>query len=697
MSATSAPQTTRDLGRSSRRLRRWLALSPDVLAPAVAVYGVTAILCALIRLPGWLAVVACFVAAFVACRYLGAPRIRADKTSDRDVSIVVSVWLGATAFAIFCCVTAGQWFVVERDPGFYSTTAKWFGSHNAFPLDAGTADMTRAVHGLTGAGYAYVQIWPGSILSQGGPLLPIMLGHFQHIFGPMGLMWGNAILTGLALVTLFAWARRFLPGWWAVVPSLLMAIALPTLYVARSAFSEGITMILLFGGLALLTKALSNADSRLAVLAAATMGATTFARLDGVAVGGLVAVLAVGIWVVASDHEPGPVRDVAYGVALHAVAVPIVAICVYSVTTPEYLYRLRWETLSEAVGLVIGAFLVTRLANNVITVRGWISERTKTHKDVVYSTVTWVFTAAFLFLTSRPLWEKVRLTLDLKDGYQHEVALVQIMNGQTPDQARTYDELTTVSTAWYFGWFLLAMSVVGLVWFAVRSRLEDRDAWTPILGSFGVLLPLYFWAWHITPDQLWASRHLLMLGYPVLILLATFTASRITSLLPRRGFSIVLRAAVAAALITGFILPTATTTQPVALVHQYDGIGTMLDSTCALIAKKTVDRDHTFVLITGGYAGSLQTTLRMFCDVPVVRTEDFAGPKAQKAIDELKVWAAKTGWHMISVNVEPSVPSSIVIDSVINQTTPLYWRTLDSAPNKTFDKSYRVTVVSLGS
>jgi hypothetical protein len=87
----------------------------------------------------------------------------------------------------------------------------------------------------------------------------------------------------------------------------------------------------------------------------------------------------------------------------------------------------------------------------------------------------------------------------------------------------------------------------------------------------------------------------------------------------------------------------------------------------------------------------------MFCDVPVVRTEDFAGPKAQKAIDELKVWAAKTGWHMISVNVEPSVPSSIVSDSVINQTTPLYWRTLDSAPNKTFDKSYRVTVVSLGS
>ena len=697
MSATSTADVTLTAQRSVSRIRRWLALSPDIIAPGIAVYGVTAIACALIHLPGWLAVVASIAAAGFVGRYVCAPRIGADKTSDRDVSVVVSVWLGAVAFAVFCCITAGQWFVVERDPGFYSTTAKWFGSHNSFPLDAGTADITRAVPGLTGAGYAYVQIWPGSILSQGGPLLPILLGHFQHIFGPMGLMWGNAILTGLALVALFAWARRFLPGWWAVVPPLLMAIALPTLYVARSAFSEGITMILLFGGLALLTKALSQADPRLAALAAATMGATTFARLDGVAVGGLVAVLAAGIWVVASDHEPGQVRDTAYRIALPAAVVPLIAICVYSVTTPEYLYRLRWETMSEAVGLIIGAFVVTRCANNVITIRGWISDRTKTHKDVVYSTVTWVFVAAFLFLTSRPLWEKVRLTLDLKDGYQHEVSLVQVMNGQVPDQARTYDELTTVSTAWYFGWFLLAMAVLGLIWFAARSRSEDRDAWTPVLGSFGVLLPLYFWAWHITPDQLWASRHLLMLGYPVLILLATFAAARVTSLVPRSGFGLVVRSVVAAVIVACFVFPTATTTKPVALVRQYDGIGTMLDRTCDAIAKKTVDRDHTFVLITGGYAGSLQTTLRMFCDVPVVRTEDFAGPKAQRAIEDVKDWAARTGWHIISVNVEPSVPSTVVRDSVINQTTPLYWRTLDSAPNKTFEKSYRITVVSLES
>jgi hypothetical protein len=607
--------------------------------------------------------------------------------------MAAAVWLGVSAFIVFCCATAGQWFVIERDPGFYSTTGRWFANHNSFPLESGTTAITSAVPGLTGASYAYVQLPSGNILSQGGPLLPILLGHFQRFFGFSGLMWGNAILTGLALVALFAWSRRFLTGWWAVLPPTAMAVALPTLYVARSAFSEGVTMLFLFGGLGLLTITLARADARLASLATATMGATTFSRLDGVAVGGLVAVLALGIWLIASDREPWAAADVAQRAVIPAVAVPFAAICVYAITTPEYIFRLRWETASEFIGLVLGAFLVSQMATRVVRIRGWLSERFSTHQDVVYRTVTWVFTGAFLFLTSRPLWEKVRLPLDLKDGYQHEVAMVQVMNGQTPDQARTYDELTTVSTAWYFGWFVLAMSVVGLIWFAIRSRRENRDVWAPVLGSLGVLLPLYFWAWHITPDQLWASRHLEMLGYPVLLLLAVFAVSRLLSLVPRQGLPGVLRPAVATAAVMAVLVPTVLTTKPVALVRQYDGIRTMFDRTCAEIDQAITDPDHSVVLITGGYAGSLQTPIRMFCDVPVVRTQDFSGPRATAAIAKLRLWAAREGWKIIDVRVDPAMSWSTPQPSQILQTTPLYWRTLDSAPNRTFTKSYLVTVV----
>ncbi|MEI6230686.1 MAG: hypothetical protein WCP81_08135 [Actinomycetes bacterium] len=676
------------------QMSRKLFASVDLVAPALAVYGVVALVCALLRTPCWLAVVAATLATVFTVRRLMA----ADSTQEPTrsaVAMVATVWVGVTGFVIFCCVTAGQWFIIERDPGFYSTTGRWFADHNSFPLESGTTAITSAVPGLTAASYAYVQLPSGNILSQGGPLLPILLGHFQRLLGPYGLMWGNAILTGLALVALFAWARRFLPSWWAVVPSLTMAVALPTLYVARSAFSEGATMVLLFGGLALLTRALQRADSRMAWIATATMGATTFSRLDGVAVGGLVAVAATGIWVLGSDREPWKARHVAYRAVIPAVVVPFIAISIYAITTPEYLFRLRWETASEFIGLVLGAFIVTRLANNIMPIRGWISARTSTHADVLYRGVTWLCTIAFLFLTSRPLWEKVRLTLDLKDGYQHEVALVQMMNGQVPDQARTYDELTTVSTAWYFGWFVLGLSVVGLVWFALRSRSEDRDSWAPILGSFGVLLPLYFWAWHITPDQLWASRHLLMLGYPVLILLATFAASRLSGLIPASGGLLPIRVTAVAILVALFLVPTMLTTKPVALVRQYDGMGTMIGKTCDLIAAKTVDPEHTVVLITGGYAGALQTPMRMFCEVPVVRTEAFTGPKAASAVIDLKRWAQANRWHIINVEADPGIGSASSGDSEVAQTVTLYWRTLDSAPSKTFDRSYLVTVDAL--
>jgi len=674
------------------RIRRIFVASVDLVAPVLAVYGVVALLCALVRIPGWVAVVASFVAAGFAARRMFSTVAPSSEPTASDVGMVASVWAGAVAFVVFCCVTAGQWFVIERDPGFYSTTGRWFATHNSFPLESGTTAITSAVPGLTGASYAYVQLPSGNILSQGGPLLPILLGHFQRFFGLSGLMWGNAILTGLALVALFAWSRRFLSGWWAVLPPLTMAVALPTLYVARSAFSEGVTMVFLFGGLALLTRALKLADVRLAVIATATMGATTFSRLDGVAVGGLVAVLALAIWVVASDREPWMAAAVARRAVIPAVLVPFIAISIYAITTPDYLWRLRWETSSEFVGLVLGAFLVLYLAKKVLPIRAAISERFSTHEDVIYRAITWVFTGTFVFLTSRPLWEKARLTLDLNDGYQHEVALVQVMNGQTPDQARTYDELTTVSTAWYFGWFVLGLSIVGLVWFALRTRYEDRDMWAPVLGSFGVLLPLYFWAWHITPDQLWASRHLLMLGYPVLILLATFAISRVVGLVPRQGRVAFLRPAIALALALLFLVPTVTTTKPVAFVRQYDGIATMLDKTCAAINSKITDSDHTVVLITGGYAGALQTPIRMFCDVPVVRTQDFSGPQALTAITRLKVWAAQSGWKIVDVQVDASVSWANVRPSQILQTTTLYWRTLDSAPNKTFTKTYLVTV-----
>jgi len=678
----------------ARERGRLLVASVDLVAPVFAVYGVVALFCALVRIPGWLAIVAATMAAVFATRRL-LTGDSADVPTRSAVAMAASVWAGAIGFTIFCCATAGQWFIIERDPGFYSTTGRWFADHNSFPLESGTTAITSAVSGLTAASYAYVQLPSGNILSQGGPLLPILLGHFQRLLGPSGLMWGNAVLTGLALVALFAWARRVLPGWWAVLPSLTMAVALPTLYVARSAFSEGATMVMLFGGLAILTRALQQADSRLAWIATATMGATTFCRLDGVAVGGLVAVAAVGIWVLGSDREPWRAREVAYRAVIPAVVVPFIAISVYAITTPEYLFRLRWETASEFIGLVLGAFVVSRLANNIMPIRGWISSRSSTHQDVLYRVLAWLCIVVFVFLTSRPLWEKVRLTLDLKDGYQHEVAIVQMMNGQVPDQARTYDELTTVSTAWYFGWFVLGLAVVGLIWFALRSRTEDRDAWAPILGSFGVLLPLYFWAWHITPDQLWASRHLLMLGYPVLILLATFAAARLTGLIPRVGGLRAIRVVVAAVLVALFLVPTMSTTKPVALVRQYDGVGTMIGKTCDLIASKTVDPERTVVLITGGYAGALQTPLRMFCDVPVVRTEQFTGPKATQAIVDLKQWAATNNWRIVNVEVDPAIGSGNTTASQVRHTATLYWRTLDSAPSKTFERSYLVTVEAL--
>jgi len=696
-----------------RWARLWL-LSPDLVAPAVMVFGSVAVLGALVRLPGVVALVVSVVAMVATTVFLAGRLPTPSNVSVSDRVLVGAVWLGVVVWIIFCCRTAGEWFLVERDPGFYATTAKWFATHNEFPIQNGTADITNAIRGLTSTGYGYYDAGPGQEFSQGGPLLPVMLGHLQRILGPSGLPWGNVIFAGLGLVAFFAWARRIVPGWWALLAPATCALALPVLYMARSTFSESVALLLCVGGFALLTDGFVRASPRLIALGSLTAATATLDRPDGVAVGGLVVVAATGIWLLTTDRDPGLARRVTMAAVAPAVLMPLVSLVIYAVVTPGYLLHLKWEVGSEVLVLLAAAFVVVLLGHRLSWVRGRWSDLVDHNRGLVARGTALFSLAALVFLTMRPLWTKVHVELDLKNGYQQEVAGVQRMNDQVVDPSRTYDELTTVSTSWYFGWVVLVLAGLALLVFAltkgpgVHSRF--REPWAVVIATLLVLIPLYFWAWHITQDQLWASRHLVMMGYPVLVLLASYAAYRITDSVRFGSHDSALRGAVALALVGSFVIPTVRATSPLATAIQYGGMSPILTQTCAAIDALAQGKTRVFALFTGPLAGAFQTPVGVWCDIPAVRIDESTGRTAFATTVALRTWADANSWTMLKVDSTAIMGEALPPGALTSRTTvsaagihtvsgivTMYWRSLDAAPTTSFTKRYVVTVAAVGS
>jgi hypothetical protein len=683
--------------------RRWLvllALSPDLIAPALAVFGAVAVIAAVLGLPGYLALVLCVVVAAAATWWLARRSARFAPADRTGVVATAVAWLLALVWTGLNVLVAGQQFIVERDPGFYATTGRYLADHNSYPLQTGTGALLAAVPGVTDAGAAYSPAGPGEVYSQGGPLLPLVLGHLQRVLGPSVLTWGNVLLAGLALVAFYAWCRRFLRGYWALLPPTALAVSLPFLFVARATYSEVLALALVTGGLALLTVGLTRATPWVAAAGAATMASSMLARIDGVAIAGIVVVATVGVWTVTSHAPPRRVRRTTLAALAATVAVILPSWWVYYVVAPPYLGRLWVEFFESLLALLGGTLVVALVAAAWPRVVAKLGTRRGRLAHLVARGVALLSAVALGYLTARPLWSEPHDPLDPTSGYQAFVAAVQQVNGVTVDPSRTYDEFPVVSTAWYYGWAALALAITGLLLYALRARRRVPARWAPVLGAVVAQIPLYFTAWHITPDQLWASRRLVGLGYPVLLVLAGYAAATLTALLAgaltARRRTLLERAA-GGVLVVAVLGWTALVTRPLADVSDYRGFGTLVSDTCEQldhIAHSTAE--PVVVIVTGQRSGAFVRTVGVFCDVPSVVSTESGTSADEAAVHDVGDWAATHGKTAVRVDIGLGVAAAPEGGQQLLRRVPMTAKTLTHAPSTWAWETYVVTVQQVG-
>jgi hypothetical protein len=429
-----------------------------------------------------------------------------------------------------------------------------------------------------------------------------------------GAFWTNGIsaaallsplLGGLAILAFGGLVARLAGQQWAPAGALVLALTLPEQYTSRSAFSEPLVQILLFGGLCLVIDSLTrhSPDDEpswpglprgwrapdtwhqwahwltpqrvLAGLGGLALGLTVLADVSS-----LIFLLAVipfaGVLVAARRAAAlpfccGVVIGVGYGLADG-----------YLLSRP-FMSSVRLPL--ELVGVTAAWLAALTIA--VVRLLRAPRARAAARRTLARAPLRWLpeaggilAVAVLIAFALRPYWQVVRG--QTSHAILNYIAYLQRVEHLPIDPGRQYAEDTLYWVIWYVGAPAVLLGGCGVA-LLIRRCLRALVSWSDPAGawrnwglplaiiSLGSLVVL--WRPDIVPDQPWASRRLVPVVIPGLILCAAWAAAWLAGVARARGAGKVTAAAVGVFCVGALALPTVTTTFAIGLSHTGQGGG----------------------------------------------------------------------------------------------------------------------------
>jgi hypothetical protein len=516
---------------------------------------------------------------------------------------VVIIWVGVNL------PFASQLFVVTRDPGIYTMTGIWLINNPTptIPIERQLelAEGISHVSGEVGFG-VFGSLPSGVVQMQGGDLLPAFMGAFGWLGGVPWALSANIVIGGVALVALYALARRVVGPLWALLPTVVLGFGMPMMYLARAPFSEMIMLAVGLAGITWLISAVKRGRTIDFAVSGAFFGVAGFTRADApLAIFGVQAALIfLSFGFVPMLRRARFVRGslVFSIVSIVFLAAGLVDLVIHK---PRYIEAQAVEILLLWSGVIVIS-LASVLAWRFGAKRPDVS--VKATRRVALA-ATSVVGALLFFWWSRPLW----MTNHFQSGSgHHAVRGLQRQEGLTVDDSRSYEEYTFDWIGWYFGPPLLIAAVVGmtlLVYVAVRKRRFDLLVIAAVTLAAAAL---YFTRVNITPDQPWAFRRILPLITPGFFIGATYALYRLWHVekiwrLGRRWFR-----ATAILIASSFIIAPVIVANTLLIVAEGDGQYSEVTTICDAIESDTV------ILASAGQPSNFALTLRTVCNVNVV-------------------------------------------------------------------------------
>jgi hypothetical protein len=619
---------------------------------------------------------------------------------------LASTFIVAAGFAVWQLRYSSDSVIVLRDPGAYLQTGYWLAQHGSLPIPQSASAFGGTHPGLSFASTGFFSsggaIVPG--VMSGLPLL-LAAGFWVH-----GITAGQAIgpiVGGFAVLAFGGLAGRLVGPRWAPAAALALALTLPEQYTSRGSFIEPAIQVLLFGGLTLVVDALvlsrpaRDAKDDTTPLprvvsggfagVAARLGAplrhpgrwhtaqrATMA-LGGLALG-LTALLRIdGLF----DVLPGIVF--AGALLARRMSASALAFCLglavgagygllggYELARP-LLASLR--PLPELVGLLAACLaLLSIAAVQLLRLPGF---GRVVRKVFAKWPLRWlpafagvVVIVALGGLAARPYLQTVRgPATGVVADY---VASLQRLENLPVSPGRLYAEDTLYWVIWYAGLPALLLGGFGAALLLRRClgpALSGQDP-TRVARVWGLPLAIIFWGsavvlWQpaTVPDQPWASRRLVPLVIPGLILCAVWASACLRDRARARGASRGAVSVVAGFCVLALLVPAAATTFGAGITYESKTRGVHA-SADGLALKRTgqgeaaavqslcssIGASASVVIVDAQIAQEFSQTIRGMCGLPVasVSGQDFA------AVQDVIAGVAQSGRRLVLLGADAS-------------------------------------------
>ena len=326
-----------------------------------------------------------------------------------------------------------------------------------------------------------------------------------------------------------------------------------------------------------------------------------------------------------------------------------------------------------------------------------------------------VVIVALAWLAVRPYLQTVRGVLGR--GAAHYVGTLQRTEGLRVDPARLYSEDTLYWVIWYAGIATVLLGGFGaaiLIRRCLRAMLSWEDAsgtglnWAlPLAVTLGGAAAV-LWQPFTVPDQPWASRRLVPVVIPGLILLATWAAAWLTRRARDRGAGAATAAVVGTFCVGAMLLPSVSTSFGFSLSHA--GTRGGLRPTAGGLAQHSVGAraadavrslcssiggSSSVVIVDRHVAAVFSQVIRGMCGVPVASVAANAPPAAVQAV---LAGIARAGRHPVVLGSRPAQVGAFGGPPllVMNLATTEYPHELTQPPGAPWRVRYMIWMASPG-
>ncbi|GAA0388574.1 hypothetical protein Acor_54050 [Acrocarpospora corrugata] len=495
-----------------------------------------------LALAGWFAPVPMLLAGAALATLVGWYGLRGlPETVAATAAQVAAIFTIALGSGVFNAIFHSEQLIVRRDPASYAQYTIWLATHGRVPIPEDVAAFGGADPALRFDSMGFFAA-DGVVVPQFMPGTPMLHAAGEWLGGVGGLLLMPALLGAFAVLVFAGTVARLVGARWAPLAALTFAVCLPILYTSRTTFSEIPSLILLFGGMTLLLDARFRARSGAtgvgylpasraeqpvgslwsALLAGLSFGLALLVRIDGLR--DVLPVLAYGGVLVALDRVSrasdkriypdgrlGVPLLVGLGVGsgcgfvaayvlarpyleyLSGSLLPLLAICavvvVLTVAGAAVAPKIRWRPVRRVPELAAALVGLTLLA---FAVRPWVQTVRRT-----------------------PTTPEDELTAQF-------IEATQLANGLPIDRTRLYYEDSLYWVIWYVGVPVVVLATLAAAVHAQRLARGRGFAWLLPLAVIGWTTVTTLYRPAITPDHPFASRRLVPIVLPGLILLAVW-------------------------------------------------------------------------------------------------------------------------------------------------------------------------------